>query len=282
MNNWIIYAVASLFQLSLLMALYKVPSAKQINKYTFSAWQYFVASFLAGIFLYSSIFFDLKTLFLSFLWGTGFTILSLFQMHVLHKQDTSSLFPFTSLASNILVTIGGVLFLNEVITFVQWIAVSLSILLFIAQYWNNKIHFVIEVLPSFMFISLLSTFNKFVQKAGADQVNVYNFIFWQLVFALIAALVILFYKKETPSLKELTHGHMIKWSIIAGALQAGTTYTIVKALSLGPISLVYIILGLYTFFTSLLASLFFKEKITGKSLIFIFLSFLIVLLIKFG
>jgi drug/metabolite transporter (DMT)-like permease len=282
MNDWFIYAVASLVQVSLLMALYKVPAAKQISKYTLSVWSYFFASVLGGILLYASISFDLKTIFLAFLWGTGYAILTLTQMHVLHKQDTSSVFPFTSLLSNILVIIGGVLFLNEIITFVQWIAISLAVVLFVAQYWKSKMHFVLEILPSFMFISLLSTFNKFVQKAGADHVNVYDFIFWQLAFALIASLIILFYKREHISLNELTHGSMLKWSFVIGALQMGTVYTTIKALSFGPISLVFVIMGLYTFFTSLIAALLFKEKITARSLIFILLSFLIVLLIKLG
>ncbi|MFA6077495.1 MAG: EamA family transporter [Candidatus Paceibacterota bacterium] len=282
MNSWAIYAAMGLVQVSLLMTLYKVPAAKQINKYTLSVWSYFFASILAGIFLYNYISFDVKTVIFALLWGTGYSILSLTQMHVLHKQDTSSVFPFTSLVSNILVIIGGVLFLNETITFIQWVAVSLSVLLFISQYWNNKIHFIVEILPSFMFISLLSTFNKFIQKAGADHVNIYNFIFWQLTFALIASFIILFYKRKHISIKDLTHGEMLKWSAASGVLQFGVTYTIIKALSLGPISLVHVIIGLYTFFTSLLASLFFKEKITAKGLFFIFLSFLIVLLIKFG
>lgn len=277
-----VYTIAGLVQVSLLMAIYKVPAAKQINKYTLSVWSYFFASTIAGILLYRSISLDPKTLFLGFLWGTGYAILVLTQMHVLHKQDTNSVFPFTSLVSNILVIIGGVLFLNEVITFVQWIAVSLAILLFIAQYWNSKIHFVLEILPSFMFISVLSTFNKFVQKNAADHVNVYNFIFWQLAFALIASSVIVFYKRKHILLSDLTHGHMLKWSFVSGVLNMGVSYSITKALSLGPISLIYVILGLYTFFTSLLAALFFKEKITVKNLLFIFLSFLIVLLIKFG
>lgn len=282
MNNWMVYAIAGLIQVSLLMATYKVPSAKQINKYTLSAWSYLIASILAGILLCRYINFDLHTLLLAFLWGTGYAILSLTQMHVLHKQDTSSVFPFTSLASNILVIIGGVFFLNEIITFTQWVAISLTILLFIAQYWNSKIHFVLEILPSFMFISVLSTVNKFVQKNAADNVNVYNFIFWQLVFAFIASAVIVFYKRKHISLGELIHGHILKWSFASGVLQMGVSYSITKALSLGPISLVYVIIGLYTFFTSLLAAIFFKEKITAKSLLFIFLSFLIVLLIKFG
>lgn len=282
MTDWVIYALASLAQLSLLMALYKVPAAKQISKYTLSVWTFFFATVLAWILLHSSVSLDSETLLLAFLWGTGYAVLTLIQMHALHLHDTSSVFPFTSLTSNILVIIGGVLFLHEFISPTQWLAVVLAIALFTASYWNKRLHFVVTVLPLFLSISLLSTVNKFLQKAGASHVNPHNFMFWQLVFSFLASIVILLYVKKQVPAKELLHRELLFWAIITGVLQMGSTYTIVIALSVGPISLVYIILGLYTFFTSLFAALFFKEKITARSLLFILLSFFIVLLIKFG
>lgn len=264
------------------MALYKVPAAKQINKYTLSVWTYFFASVLASILLYRSVTFDLETIILSFLWGTGYAVLTLTQMHVLHKNDTSSVFPFTSLASNILVIIGGVLFLNDVISYAQWLAIVLSILLFVAFYLRDRFYFAAEILPSFLFISLLSTINKFVQKAGASHVDPHNFIFWQLVFAFVASVVTLLWVRKQVIFGQFTSRALLLWALISGILQMGVAYTIVIALSLGPISLVYVILGLYTFFTSVIAALLFKEKIAAKSMLFIFFSFLIVLLIKFG
>lgn len=280
--TWTTYAILGLISVSAVMALYKVPAAKNINKYGLSFWSYFFGSIIAGFFLYPAIVFDLNTLMYAFVWGTGFTILSLFQMHVLHKHDTSGVYPFTSLASNVLVVLGGVLMLNEIISPVQWVAICASILLFVGAQWNNKIHFVANVLPSFAFIALLSTFNKFVQKFGADSVETYNFIFWQLVFALVSAFVIMLYTKKQTTIEELAHRHLLKWALIIGVLQFTSTYTITKALSTGPISMVYVILGLYTFFTSLFAVLLFKEKITRKSILVIFASFAIVLLIKLG
>ncbi len=282
MTTWIIYALLGMLQLGLMMALLKVPAAKQINKYGLSAWSYLFSVIIAGAFLFQSIVPDLKTIMLSFFWGAGYAILTIYQMHLLHKHDTSGLFPFTSLASNVLVVVGGVLFLNEVITLVQWIAIYASVLLFIISNWNNKIHFVVEILPSFAFIALLSTFNKFIQKAGASSVETYNFIFWQLLFAFVASFIILLYKKRQTLVSDLTHRHLLKWALIIGVLQFGSTYTIVKSLSTGPISMVYIILGLYTFLTSMFAALLFKEKITRKALVVILCSFLIVILIKLG
>ena len=282
MDQWVFYAVLGMLQLGLMMSLYKVPAAKKINKYGLSAWSYFCATVIAGAVLYHSVVVDVRTIILSFFWGVGFATLTIYQMHVLHKHDTSGVFPLTSLASNILVVAGGVLFLNETITFLQWVAVSASMLLFIVSHWDNKMHFVAQVLPSFAFIAILSTFNKFVQKIGASSVETYNFIFWQILFAFIAAVLILFYTRKQTLLEDFTHRHLLKWALVIGGLQFGSTYTIVKALSTGPISMVYIILGLYIFFASIFAAVLFKEKLTRKVIVVMVASFLVVLLIKLG
>jgi drug/metabolite transporter (DMT)-like permease len=215
-------------------------------------------------------------------WGVSFAILSIIQMHVLHKHDTSGVFPFTSLASNVLVVIGGVFFLHNSISTLQWAAIVLAVLLFIGAHLGSKKSFIIEILPSFMFIALLSTFNKFVQNAGANHIEVNNFTFWQLFFTFVSSLVMLFFVKKQISFSNLVHRHLIGWALLIGVLQFGTNYAIVHALSLGPISLVFIVLGLYTFFTTVFAAILFKEKITTKKLAFIILSFLVVLLIKLG
>ena len=280
--TWTFYAVIGMLQLGLMMSLHKVPAAKQISKYTLSAWSFFFTSVIAGVVLHQYIVIDFKTIFYSFLWGTGYAVLTLTQMHALHKHDTSGVFPFTSLASNIFVIIGGVLFLNETISLLQWIAIASSAVLFVVAHWDRKMNFLFEILPSFAFIAFLSTFNKFVQKAGADNLDVHNFIFWQLTFAFIASLIILLITSKKISFTNIVQRHLLGWALAIGVLNFGSTYAIVKALSVGPISLVYVILGLYTFFTTVFAALLFKEKITLRSLAFIALSFLVVLLIKFG
>ena len=172
-------------------------------------------------------------------------------MHVLHKHDTSGVFPFTSLASNVFVVIGGVFFLNDFISSIQWLAIILSVFLFIGAHWGSKKKFIIDILPSFAFIALLSTFNKFIQNAGSNHVEFHNFVFWQLVFTFVSSVVMLLFVKKQISFSSLVHKHLVGWALLIGLLQFGTTYAVVTALSLGPISLVFIVLGLYTFFTTI-------------------------------
>lgn len=282
MEPWILYSVIGMFQVSLQMALFKIPAAKQIDKYQLSTLAFLFASILAGISLFNSISFDPKTVLYAFLWGSCYAILALMQMHILHKRETGGVFPFTSLASNVLVVFGGILFLNEYISHLQWLAIILSALVFIGSYYSNKLHFTGGVLPFFILIALLSTVNKFIQKFGSVNTEIHNFIFWQLVFAFITSLLIFIYTKKDRLIFAKLSSDILLWALLLGVLNLGTNFMVVKALSTGPISLVYTILGLYTFFTSIIAAIFFKEKITARSLSMILISFLIILLIKFG
>lgn len=56
----------------------------------------------------------------------------------------------------------------------------------------------------------------------------------------------------------------------------------VMGLSHGPISLVYVINGFYTFITVGTCVIFFGEKITKKQLVLMILAFLTILTIKIG
>lgn len=282
MTDWVFDSFVALLVLSLLMALFKVPAARKIDKYSLGAWSYFIAALSAGFFLYPHIAIDTTTIAFGATWGTGYAILSALQMHVLHKRDTSGVFPFTSVASNILTVIGGVFILHEYLSLIEWCAIFFSIALFVFAYRKKDTHFTREILPTFAAIALLSTFNKFVQKIGAGNVEIYNFVFWQLLSAFIASLILwVWAEKKLPTFRK-PNGEFIAWGLLLGIILFAGNYWVIKALSSGPISIVYTIIGLYTFFTSVLAALFFKEKITRSNLLFIFASIGIVLLIKLG
>lgn len=281
MESWIIYSTLAVLSTSILMALQKVPSAKNIDKYEFNLLTYFFATLIAIPFLYNFVNFDKVTILYAVVWGTGFTVLNLIQMHALEKNDTSGVFPFTSLLSNIFVVVGGVLFLNENISLLQFIAVLLAFTVVAISSYKTKVSLIANVLPLFFAIALLSTFNKFVQKFGAVHTELYNFIFWQLFFSFLSSLLLISYKKKFFLIKT-ANSKLFVWSLFSAIPAFTTTLLIIKALSTGPISLVYIIIGTYTFFTSLIASIFFGEKLTIKKVSFIILSILIIILIKIG
>ena len=201
---------------------------------------------------------------------------------MLYKRDTSGVFPFTSLASNILVVIGGIIIFHDHITVLQEFAVLLAVVFFIIYNYSDKLHFTRDIVPSLILIALLSTFNKFVQKIAASQVEPYNFIFWEMFFMFVTSFFIWLYNRREKMSLSLPSMELTLWAAIMGLVSFGSTYFIVKALTTGPISLVYMILGSYTFLTSIFAAVLFKEKITKKSLVAVLVSFVIVLLIKLG
>lgn len=281
MENWIIYAILGLVAVSFLMALQKVPTSKNIDKYYFNTLASFFTTLFSFIFLYDFISIDKIAIIYAAVWGTSFTVLNLLQMYALEKNDTNGVFPFTSLLSNVFIVIGGILFLNEKVSLLQFLAVILAVLVVGASTYKSKVNFVASVLPLFLSIALISTFNKFIQKFGAVHVEIYSFIFWQAFFSLVSALIILFFKNKQDTLKNIKLNHLL-WGMSCGVLGMAANLFIVKSLSTGPISLVYIIVGTYTFFTSLIASIFFKEVLTTKKVLFIIISVLIIILIKIG
>lgn len=263
------------------MAFQKIPSYKKVDKYQFSVINSCVAAILAFTFLFSHINFNVTSILYALVWAFGFSVLGLLQIHALYYSSTSNVFPFTSLLSNVFVVIGGVSFLNDKISGLQFAAILLAISLVFYSTYKNKLTFSVNILPLFLAISLLSTFNKFVQKFGAIHTEIYNFIFWQLLFTFIYSFIFMFFKKRSFKLDVLNKS-MINYGVISGVFAFLTTFFIVKALETGPTSLVYIIIGTYTFFTSLIAHFIFKEELTRRNIIFIFLSIFVVLLIKLG
>lgn len=281
MESWIIFSTLSVLAVSFLMAFQKIPSLKKIDKYQFNAAVSFFAALLSFLFLFSHINFKSGAILYAAIWGASFSILNLMQMHALHKSTTSNVFPFTSLLSNIFVVIGGVLFLQDKVTLLQFVAILLAITLMFYSTYKGKVNIVADILPLFFSIAIISAFSKFIQKFGATNSEIYNFIFWELLFCFIFSAAFMFYNRKSFSIGSLSK-NTFNYGVISGVFSFLTTLLVVKALETGPISLVYIIIGTYTFFTSLIAHFIFKESLTRKNIVFILISILIILLIKLG
>jgi drug/metabolite transporter (DMT)-like permease len=241
----------------------------------------------AFIFLHKYISFDSKAILFSVLWGVGFSLLNITQMSALKHTDTSNLFPLTSLSSNVLVVLIGLTFFKDNISLLQAIGVFLAIaLVFFSNNTKNifgRIDFNNLFLRLFLTIVLLSTFNKFIQKFGAINTNVYNFIFWELIFALISSIILMIlFEKKAKIKSDLLSLKVLLWAFIFGGLNFISTATITKALSTGPFSVVYTINSFYVFITAIVAWVLFGENLTRKKVIFLFISVLIIILIKIG
>ena len=266
------------------MALYKVPTTKGHNKYTYSFLSFFVATILSFIFFYKYIYVDFSTILFGSLWGFGFAIVTMLQMELLKKLDTNAVFPITSLSSHVLVVIIGLSFFHDKISFIQFSGMLLTFI--IVGFYNNKhkhITFENGLLPATTALILLSVATKFIQKFGSITVELKNFIFWQLFFAMIMSFVILLIvNRKDLTQKILVSRQVVWWSITLGICNLIGTAEIVKALSIGPFSLVYTINSFYILITSIIAWKFFDEKLTKHKVIFLLLSIMAVILIGLG
>lgn len=287
--NWFIYTILSMLSLGVAYTLFKLPAMQNQNKFASTFW---VNVFITLIVIVLSLLFsiesfeilDQKALLLGLLWGMVFSLNMFFQMSALKKMDAGAMFPIASSLSTILVILIGVLFLSESVSLIKSIGIVVVLsLVFLLTRKNKKINFDRELILYFIGILGTSVLVKYLQKVVVDYIQdpittVMVEYFGAAVFSLLFGYI--FYKKTfTRSLKgknEIRSGLIISVPLLLGG------YFIVQALKTGELSQVFSIHPVYVVVVALLASLFFKEKITAKKLLLITGIVIGVILIKIG
>jgi uncharacterized membrane protein len=283
MELWFIHSLVALVALGCMQAFYKLPASKGYNPFLYSFLSYVCAMGLSLFFFQERITFDYEPMLFGFLCGTAYALNVLLQMRILKKLDTSASFPITSLSSHVLVVLLGVLFFKDVLSFYQMVGVGLTF--FIVGFYNhtNKhITFSNGLIPIALGIVLLSTFGKFTQKFGSISTDIYNLIFWQFAFSTIISFLVLVLIKNNKKHERKADTKLVLWSIILGILNFIGTVEIVRALSVGPFSLVYTINSFYILVSSVVAWKLFGEKLTKQKIIFILLAIGVIIVIKLG
>jgi len=216
-------------------------------------------------------------------WGIANASIVILQMAILKKLDTSTSFPITSLGSHFLVVVIGIFFFNDILSFIQ-ITALIGTFLLIGFYNHTHKHITLSngLIPIATSIILLSTFIKFIQKTASMSSVTGDYIFWQLFFATIASVFILFFVKDNQLATREIDTKLIGWSVLVGVLTFVGTVSMVKALTTGPFSLVYTISSFYILVSSLVAWKLFDEKLTRQKLVFILLAVIVIILIKVG
>ncbi len=283
MDSWFINSIIAMVAFGGMQALFKVPAAKGYNKFIYSVLSFMVGTILSFVFFRDDISFDVHTMLFGFLWGIANASYVLLVMVILKRLDTSASFPITSLGSHVLVVIIGIFFFNDILSVLQIVALIGTFLL-IGFYNHTHKHITLSngLIPIAMGIILLSTFIKFIQKSGSISSVMGDYIFWQLFFATIASVLILLLNKNNRSVERKIDGKLIMWSALIGTLTFVGTVAMVKALSIGPFSLVYTINSFYILVSSIVAWKFFGEKLTRHKVLFILLAIVVLVLIKLG
>lgn len=283
MDSWFLNAILAMVAFGGMQALYKVPAAKGYDKFVYSTLGFTVASILSLVFFKDDLSFDVHTMLFGLLWGIGNALYVLLTMAILKRLDTNASFPITSLSSHFLVVIIGISFFNDVLSVVQ-VAALIGTFLLIGFYNHTNKHITWSngLIPIAAGIILLSTFTKFIQKSGSISSVTGDYIFWQLFFAAIVSIVILLLTKNSRLVERKIDAKLIAWSALIGALTFVGTVAMVKALSVGPFSLIYTINTFYILVSSIVAWKLFGEKLTRQKVIFILLAIIVLILIKLG
>ena len=283
MNSWFLNAILAMFAFGGMQALFKVPAAKGYNKFVYSVLSFTVASILSFVFFKDYISFDAHTILFGLLWGIGNALYVLLTMVILKRLDTSESFPITSLGSHILVVIIGIFFFNDILSVLQ-VTALIGTFLLIGFYNHTNKHITLNngLIPIATGIILLSTFIKFIQKSGSISGVTGDYIFWQLFFATVASVFILLIAKNNRLVERKIDGKLILWSTLVGTLTFIGTVAMVKALSVGPFSLVYTINSFYILVSSIVAWRLFGEKLTRQKVLFILVAIVALVLIKIG
>lgn len=172
--SWFPFSVIATLLFGVAMAFYKLPSAKNHNRFVATFWSLVVPAILAFAFFYSYL--PLATpamMWAALLWGITFTCIVLLQMYALSHIDTNVLFPITTVASLIITVLAGIFFFSEHTTPVQTLGIILAVVsIFLFLYKGGKLQYSRLLIGVGSGIIFISAVNKILQKIVADNFDI--------------------------------------------------------------------------------------------------------------
>ena len=281
--TWFPYSLAATLFFGVAMAFYKLPSAKNHNRFVATFWSLVIPTILSFVFFHSYL--SLGTpamMWTALLWGITFTCIVLLQMYALSHVDTNVLFPITTTASLIVTVLVGIFFFNEHISILQTLGVILAVgTIFSFLYKGGKMQYSRLLIGVGSGIIFISAFNKVLQKIVSGKFDIHVFQIYQYLFAAIFALLIYL----------VLHRRDWKTHIFSGGLGIGSLigvfsffggYSLYIALTKGPFPLITSIHSLYILIAALTAYFLFKEQLTVKKIFLLLLAIVAVVLIRIG
>lgn len=281
--TWFPYSLAATLLFGVSMAFYKLPSAKNHNRFVAAFWSFIIPTVFALVFFHSYL--PLTTapmVWTAMLWGFTFMCIVLLQMYALGHVDTNVLFPITTTASLVLTVLVGVLFFQEHPSAVQYIGIALAVVtVFSFLHKGGKAQYSRLLIGVGSGIIFISAFNKVLQKIVANNFDIHAFQIYQYAFSSIFALILFL----------ILHRHNWKSHLVAGGLRVGSLigifsffggYALYVALTKGPFPLITSVHSLYMFITALVAYFLFREQLTPRKIFLLFLAINAVVLIRIG
>lgn len=283
-HDWFFNAIIATTLVGISVACYKLPLAKNYCPVLSTFWCNAVALGISIAYIdYHNAWEGLGVSYLGLLWGFLFAISMIMQKDVLKKEgiETNALFPVNSSLSTIGTIIVAMLFLSESLSLTHAIGLLITIISVVLFSKTDK-GFPIKkrVIIISAFIVVFSIISKYIQKKGATDVPMENYILSQYTGASITALV------AFPLFGENKEESFFSWKYLLGSLLIGSlSYVMGRfmfvALREGTASQVFSVTPLYVFVTAFIGWWYFGENLTLKKVGCMSLGLVGVVLIKF-
>ncbi len=285
MSKWFFFSLLSFFLIGVQRFFYKIVATKKIDPDVTTFY------FMTGVAFISSAWFfakpqELKNLYLLMLLSFGnsmsFLLATLSHIRSLKYIKASIAFPLIRL--NILLVVSfSILILKENIMFSQYIGIFLALICMILltlEQTRSKNNSPKDQNPYkgliFVLIAMIcGATSSITSKIAAEKVNFIPFITFSYI---MASLVLLFinYKK----IKEQTKKDVLKLGFSMSLLNFFGFFFYLKALKIGPLSVISSINGLHFMVAVALSVVIYKEKLSNKNVISLILAVVSIILLK--
>jgi drug/metabolite transporter (DMT)-like permease len=285
MGSWYAFAIIALFFMGTQRFLYKVSAEKRCN----TAWTTF--SFMATVAILSSILFVVLEesvanlrflLFIALLNSVAFLLATVTHIEALKNIPAGIAYPIIRLSA-VLVVIFSILFFKDRPSFYQIIGIALAMVVIVvltrdfadeATSYGRRRTGVVCV-----FIALIAGAVAIISsKFAAMHTNKMAFIAISYMASTFFALG-LRKKLQTEEANESPRDALLI-GFVMGLINLAGYYAYLKALSIGPLSIITSITGMHFIIAIILSALIYKEKLTPSRILGISLTFVSIILLR--
>ena len=208
---------------------------------------------------------------------------SFLRIESLKHIDTVIYFPINKVIGPLIVVVIGVWWFGDSLSWWQYIGIALSItvpLLLVSSAEKHRQHNLALGLILLVISTVLTSLTSPFQKAA---LNIDPTLFFTMMVAqfagTIASITLYWYTKRHEGQYLSLHGRDVKLGIINGILQFVSFFSFLKAVSLGLISIVYVIHAHYILVPIILSVWWYKDHINVRKIVAIVISTLAITLL---
>ena len=285
MAGWYVFALVALILMGIQRFLYKVSAERKCN----TAWTTF--SFMATVAILSSTLFvvleesvsDIPLLiFIAMVNSGAFFVATIFHIEALKHIPTSVAYPIIRLNA-VLVVIFSILFFKDHLSSYQGLGIILALAaIVLLAVGINDINAPKKNIRRGSLFALISLFGGagavISSKFAADYTNKMAFIAISYIASTLFSLGL--GKKLQTEEAHKTHKDALIIGVIMGLINFAGYYSFLKALSMGPLSIIASITGMHFVISIILSALIYKEKLTPLRIGGIFLTVLSIIFLR--